>query len=135
MTKDIDLMTDDEAMREAGMTDGAKAISRFTLRPITAVSLSWMLRNNVLDIESGDTLQRKAAQAFLHTASKDLIRAVVNNRDTFLEAVDQWMDENVTHHSELEPVAKEMDAELDRYLSATTRALNPSHAMGITAKN
>ena len=128
-------MTDDEAMREAGMTDGTKAISRFTLRPITAVSLSWMLRNNVLDIESGDTLQRKAAQAFLHTASKDLIRAVVNNRDTFLEAVDQWMDENVTHHAELEPVAKAMDAELDRYLAATTRALNPSHAMGITAKN
>lgn len=128
-------MTDDEAMRIAGMTEGAKAISRFTLRPITAISLSWMLRNNVLETESGDTLQRKAAQAFLHTASKDLIRAVVNNRETFLDAVDQWIDENITYHTELEPLSKEMDAELDRYLAATTRALNPSHAPGISVKN
>ena len=124
---DTELMTDDEAMREIAMTDGPKKVSKFKLRPITAVSLSWMQRNQILDDDStSDLLQRTAAFAYLHTADKSDIRAVVNDKQGFLSAVDEWMDANIKHHSELDDVSKEMSAAFEAYVAATTTASNPS---------
>lgn len=119
-------MTDDEALREIGMTEGPKKVSRFKLRPITALSLSWMQRNNLFDESFGDMLQKTAAFAFLHSEDKARIRSVVNDRIPFLSAVDEWLDENIKHHSELEPVSQEMTDSLDRYMAAITTSANPS---------
>lgn len=121
-----ELMTDDEALREIGMTEGPKKVSRFKLRPITALSLSWMQRNNLFDESFGDMLQKTAAFAFLHSEDKARIRSVVNDRIPFLSAVDEWLDENIKHHSELEPVSQEMTDSLDRYMAAITTSANPS---------
>ena len=121
-----DLVLDDEVTREIGFTDGPKRVSKFTLRPLTVVSLSWLQRNRVLDDASGDMMQKTAAYAFLHSADKALIRGVVNHRADFLDAVDEWMEEHITHHSELEPLSAEMNAAFDCYMAASTKAAYPS---------
>jgi hypothetical protein len=121
-----ELKTDDAILREIGMTEGPRKVSRFKLRPVTALSLSWMQRNNLFDDECGDKLMKTAAFAFLHCEDKSKIRSVVNDRLPFLGAVDEWMDENIKHHSELEPVSQEMTDALDRYMASVTTAANPS---------
>lgn len=123
-----ELTTDDELLREAGMTEGPKKVSRFKLRPITALSLSWMQRNKLFDDDCIDMLCKTAAFAFLHTEDKARIRSVVNDRQTFFSAVDEWLDDNIKHHIELEPVSQEMTESLDRYMAAMTTAANPSDA-------
>jgi len=128
-------MTDDEALRMHGMTDGPKQVSRFKLRPVTALSLSWMQRNNLFDDTFGDMLMKTAAFAFLHSEDKAKIRSVVNDRLPFLGAVDEWMDENIKYHSELEPVSQEMTESLDRYMAAITLAANPQDAQPGGRKN
>ena len=119
-------MTDDEAMREAGMTAGPKRKSNFVLRPMTALSLSWLQRNRVFEDDGGDMMQKTAAYAFLHTEPKEDIRAVVNNRQSFLDAVDQWLEKHITYHNELEPLSAEMSEAMDLYLVANTTAANKS---------
>lgn len=126
MTQDTDLMTDDEAMREAGMTAGPKRKSKFLLRPMTALSLSWLQRNHVFDDDGGDMMQKTAAYAYLHSEPKEDIRAVVNSRQSFMDAVDQWLEKHITYHNELEPVSAEMSEAMDLYLAANTTAANKS---------
>jgi len=123
---DEDLTTDDELMREQGMASGPVKKGRFTLRPMTALSLSWLQRNRVFDDGYGDMLQKTAAYAFLHTEPKEEIRAVVNDRTAFLDAVDEWIEKHIAHHTELEPISVEMNAAMDSYMAATTTAANPS---------
>jgi hypothetical protein len=130
-----ELMTDDELLREIGMTDGPKSVSRFKLRPITALSLSWMQRNNMFEESFGDMLQKTAAFAYLHSEDKQKIRSVVNDRLPFLSAVDDWMDQNVSHHSELEPLSDEMNKSFDRYMSAITKSVHPSDPLPNGIKN
>ena len=130
-----ELKNDDEALREAGMTDGPKVVSQFKLRPVTALSLSWLQRNHVFDDGYGDMLQKTAAFAYLHHADKIDIRGVVNDRNEFLSAVDDWMDTNIKHHTELEPVSAEMNTALEQYMAATTTAAHPSGPEGQSSKN
>ena len=122
MKKENDLMTDDDAMRDAGMTAGPKRRSNFVLRPMTAMSLSWLQRNRVFDDEVGDKLQKTAAYVYLHTEPKEEIRAVVCNQADFMDAVDRWMDKHITYHSELEPLSEEMSEAMNIYLAANTKA-------------
>jgi len=119
-------MTDDEAMREAGMTAGPKRKSKFVLRPMTALSLSWLQRNQVFEDSTGDKLQKTAAYIYLHTEPKQDIRSVVNNHQDFLEAVDVWMETHITYHKELEPLSEEMSEAMNIYLAANTAATNKS---------
>lgn len=132
---DTDLQTDDEILRMDGMADGPKKVSGFNLRPVTALSLSWMQRNNLFEDDFGDMLLKTAAFAYLHTADKVSIRGVVNNREKFLGAVDEWMDDNVRHHSELEPVSQEMTDALDRYMATATSSGQPEITGPAGAKN
>ena len=118
--------TDDEVIREVGFTAGPKEIAGIALRPVTALSLSWLQRNGVFSDSFGDMLQKTAAFAFLHSADKQEIRNVVNNRDAFLDAVDDWIESRVEHHTELEPYAVQMNESLEHYMAATTKAANPS---------
>ena len=132
---DNDLLTDDEALRVVGMTDGAKSIPELNLnlRPMTALSLSWMQRNNVFYESDGDMMQKTAAFAYLHFAEKQEIRAVVNNREKFFSAVDDWLDENIQHHNQLEPIAAEMNASFESYMAAQSKGGGPYKGNG--AKN
>lgn len=122
MNTDNELITDDDLLREQAMCDGPKQVSKFTLRPVTAVSLSWMQRTRVFDDEQGDVMQKTACFAYLHTADKAEIRSVVNNLDKFLARVDLWIEENIVSHKELNPVSDEMMQAINRYLAAGTNA-------------
>lgn len=131
-----ELQTDDEVIREIAMTEGPKKVSKFKLRPVDALSLSWMQRNRILDeTSSGDMIQRTAAFAYLHTADRTEIRSVVNNPVAFLEAVDVWIEKNIKHHSELEPLSDEMTEAFDAYMAAATSAANPSDPQVPGSKN
>ncbi len=117
--------TDDEAIREIGFTDGPQVIAGIVLRPVTALSLSWLQRNGVFSDSFGDMLQKTAAFWFVHSADKQEIRNVVNDSSQFMNAVDDWIDDTVSHHTELEPYAVQMNESLEHYMAATTRAANP----------
>ena len=117
---DTELQTDEEALRLQGMTDGAKSIPSLglTMRPMTALSLSWMQRNRIFDDDSSDMMQKTASFAYLHSEDKDTIRGVVNDRAKFMDAIDQWIDNKISHHSQLEPFATEMNSAFEAYMSA-----------------
>jgi hypothetical protein len=117
----IELLTDDEALREQGMTEGNKNISGITIRPMTALSLSWLQRNNIFDDE-GDSMQKTAAFVFLHSEPREVIRSVVNNRAAFLDAVDDWLDEKFPHHTQLLPYTELMTDAMNVYLASSSRA-------------
>jgi small-conductance mechanosensitive channel len=124
-TKNEELQTDDEALRDVGLTEGTKKLPglKLDLRPLTALTLSWMQRNNLFD--EGDMVQKTAAYAFLHSADRSDIRAVVNDRSKFLNAVDDWMEEHVKHHAQLEPIADEMNKALQQYMAALSSGGSP----------
>lgn len=121
-----DLTTDDEIIREGAFTQGVKTVSKFNLEPISGTSFSWINRIGLFGDNFGDPILIAAAYAFLHSEAKPKIRAIVNDKQKFIEAVDEWMDSNVTHHSELEPVTNEMNEAIEVYMSAITKANNQS---------
>jgi hypothetical protein len=132
---DTELMTDDEALRDAGMTAGPIRKAGFTLQPLSALTLSWLQRNRIFDDESGDMIQKTAAYAFVHSSPSPIVRAVVNDRSEFLDAVDSWIEKNISHHSALEPLSEEMNKAIEVYLAATTTAANPNDPSIPQAKN
>ena len=124
---DTDLLTDDEALREQALTEGPRRVGNHTLRPVTAMTMSWLRRNRVFTDEAFDEIFRIAAYAYLHTAPKKDIRAVVNDRAAFIDAVDAWLEKNAPqHHSTLEPFAEAMAQAIDMYSASSTMAKNPS---------
>jgi hypothetical protein len=134
-----DMTLDDEVLRENAMTEGVKKVSKFILRPMTAESFSWVQRMGLFEDGNSDVVhdpvQVAAAYALLHTAERSEIRHLVQSRERFFDAVDVWMDANLGHHSELEPVTNEMNEAVQTYISATTTASNPSDAGASGAKN
>jgi hypothetical protein len=121
--QNIELAKDDEILREEGMADGPMKISGIELRPITALSVSWMQRNEVFS-DAKDLIWKTCAFAFLHSAPKPEIRAVVNNKESFAEAVDEWIDENISHHLQTGEIASGMNAAFQRYSSSASEVLN-----------
>ena len=119
MKKNRDMEKDDDILREEGMTEGPMKFGDLELRPITAKSLSWMQRNQVF-ADDKDLIWKSAAFAFLHSAPRSEIQKSVNDRGEFLNAVDDWMDENVVHHSELNPVALIMTKAFERYAASSS---------------
>jgi hypothetical protein len=115
-------MTDDEALREQGMTQGDKMIGKITIRPMTALSLSWLQRNDVFG-DDGDSMQKTAAFVYLHSEPREVIRAVVNNKAAFLDAVDDWIEKNFPHHSQLAPYSDLMTEAMNSYLAASSTAV------------
>jgi len=124
------LERDDEVLREHGMTDGPKKLGGFTLRPMTVLTLSQMQRNNLMSEDCGDMLQKTAAFAYLHSAPRDEIRAVVNDKPKFFDAVDEWMDKNFQHHDELEPLAGLMAEAFEHYMAAKSTGSGPYKGNG-----
>jgi hypothetical protein len=122
-TKNAELIKDDEILREEGMADGPMKISGIELRPITALSVSWMQRNEVFS-DAKDLIWKTCAFAFLHSAPKPEIRAVVNDKAAFAEAVDEWIDENISHHLQTGEIATGMNAAFQRYSASASELLN-----------
>jgi hypothetical protein len=115
--KDNDLLTDDEIIRVQAFEDGNKKVSKWELRPITALSVSWMQRNNVFN-DDKDMIWKAGAFAFLHSAPFEEIRGCVKTKDDFIDAVDCWIEENVVHHSEIEGIIFEMNHAFSIYTTS-----------------
>lgn len=127
-------LTDDEALREQGMTDGKKKKGKFTLRPMTGLSLSWLQRNKVFEDDFGDPTSKTAAFIFLHSESKEIIRGVVNDRSEFLNCVDDWIELHMPYHTGLNSYVEVMNESMNTYLAAASMAANPSPS-GQQSKN
>jgi len=131
-TKTEELLTDEEILeRGAAKTD--QKVCKLTLRPMTIRTLSQMKRNGLLDAEGADIFQKTAAFGFLHTADKELINEVVNDKALFLASVDEWMDDNFKHHAEMEPLAEQMNAAFEEYAASMSTGGHPYKVNG--AKN
>jgi hypothetical protein len=135
MSKNEELQTDDEALREIGFTSRPSITTGIKMRPMTALSLSWMQRNQLFEEGIGDLLQKTAAFAFLHSEPKDRIQSVVNDRAEFRNAVDDWIEKNIGFHTELEPLSEMMNAAMEAYMASSTKAAHPSDSKGPEAKN
>lgn len=121
--KNIELVKDDEILREEAMGDGiTKILDNLEMRPITALSVSWMQRNEIFS-ESKDMIWKAAAFAFLHSESYSVIRQVVNDRQDFIDAVDVWIEKRLTHHFQAAELATAMNEAFTRYMSAASEVL------------
>jgi hypothetical protein len=121
-TQNIELVKDDEILREEGMADGPTRIRDLEIRPITALTVSWMQRNNVFS-DAHDLIWKSAAFAFLHSAPLPQVRAVVNGKAAFSEAVDDWIEANMAHHGEASDIATAMNSAFARYMSSASEVL------------
>jgi hypothetical protein len=123
-TKNNELIKDDEILREEAMTDGpAKILDGLELRPITALTVSWMQRNEIFG-DSKDMIWKSAAFAYLHSAPFSAIRQVVNDKSEFMNAVDIWIEKNLSHHLQTTELATAMNAAFTRYMAAASEVLN-----------
>ena len=118
----IELVKDDEILREEGIADGPTSVAGIEMRPITALSVSWMQRNDVFS-DQKDLIWKTCAYAYLHSAPKPEIRAVVNDKAAFAEAVDEWIDENISHHFQTGEIASSMNAAFQRYSASASEIL------------
>lgn len=121
-TKNADMIKDDEVLRIEAMEEGPIQINGLTFQPVTALTLSWMQRNNVFD-EAKDIIWRSAAFAYLHTQDRALIRAVVNDKATFDEAVDLWIESHLPTHKELPKITQAMNDAFARYIASVSEGV------------
>ena len=123
-----ELTTDDEILRIQGMEDGPKQVAGRELRPISALTLSWMQRNKFFG-EVRDLIWKCAAFMFLHSEPIPKVRSVVNDNDAFMITVDQWIEKNILHRDDVQTLSKAMDQAFELYMSAST------HSQGNSAGN
>ena len=124
-----ELIKDDEILREEAMTDGPMTIAGLVLRPITALSVSWMQRNNIFS-DNMDLIWKSAAFAYLHSTPFTEVRAVVNNRAEFTDAVDSWIQKHIVHHNEISEITEVMNVAFKRYQSGISEPTKRGSATG-----
>ena len=120
-TQNTDLVKDDEILRIQAMEDGPKKVNGRILRPITALTISWMQRNEVFSGDM-DPVWKAAAFTFLHSEPMSTIRGVVNDRATFINAVDSWIENNMIHHLEISAMTDAMNAAFELYNASATES-------------
>lgn len=121
--RNLEILKDDEELREEAMSDGLTSIlGGLELRPITALTVSWMQRNEIFS-DAKDMVWKSAAFAFLHSAPLPAIRQVVNDKMAFIEAVDAWIEKNLDHHLQAAELATTMNSAFTRYMSAASEVL------------
>ena len=118
-------MTDDEAMRIAGMTDGPRKAGKFKLRPLSAESLAWAQTVGIFDDEVGE-IHRIAGYVMIHVEPLECLLDVVFKKQLFWKSVSKWMRENVQHHADLTPHGEKMNDAWARYDAANTTAAHPN---------
>ena len=124
-----DEMLTDEEILERGASKTTENVLKFAVRPITVRTLSQMKRNGILDSEI-DVFQRTAAFGFIHSSDKEEVDLVINDKAKFLNAVDDWMEENFNHHNELEPLAEVMNKAFEEYAAALSDGGSPYKGNG-----
>lgn len=112
-----ELVKDDEVLRMQGVEDGKKGVHKWNFRPITALTISWIQRNQVFS-DTNDMIWKVSAFAFLHCAPYSEIRRVVNDRQSFTDAVDVWIEKNISHHDEIKVIADVMNSSFEKYSSS-----------------
>jgi hypothetical protein len=122
-TTDTDLLTDDEALREAAMRDGTKRVGKFKLRPCVPGTIS-IIRSNLL--EKRDEFWFVAAFAFTHSAPLEDVLAVDSDPEEFNRAVRRWQLENIADLDDQNELSKLVSAAWDRVNAAETKAKHPS---------
>ena len=120
-TQNTDLVKDDEILRIQAMEDGPKIVNGRTLRPITALTISWMQRNEVFS-GNMDLIWKSAAFAYLHSEPYSAIRSVVNDKDLFVNAVDSWIEKNMIHHLEISAMTDAMNSAFELYNASATES-------------
>jgi len=128
--QNTELLTDSEALLSRGAIKTDEKIAKLNLRPITIRTLSQMKRNGMLDDENQDVFQKTASFGFIHSASKEEINLVVSNKNAFQAAVDDWMDDNFSHHTEMEPLAEAMNKAFEEYSQAMSTGSIPYQGNG-----
>jgi hypothetical protein len=117
---DPEFVKDDELIRIQAIEDGEKKVGNWTFRPMTALTVSWMQRNNVFG-ENRDMIWKAGAFAFLHSETFAKIREVVNDTDEFTDAVDCWIEENITGGpAMIAKLSKAMNDAFEYYMAADT---------------
>ena len=119
--KDNELEKDDEILRTQAMEDGQKIVNGRILRPITALTISWMQRNEVFS-GNMDLVWKSAAFAYLHSEPYSAIRSVVNDRSAFINAVDSWIENNMIHHLEISAMTDAMNVAFELYNASETES-------------
>ena len=119
--KDNELQKDDEILRIQAMEDGPKIVNGRILRPITALTISWMQRNEVFS-GNMDLIWKSAAFAYLHSEPYSAIRSVVNDKESFVNAVDSWIEKNMIHHLEISAMTDAMNAAFELYNASATES-------------
>jgi hypothetical protein len=120
-TQNTDLVKDDEILRIQAMEDGPKIVNGRTLRPITALTISWMQRNEIFSGEM-DLIWKAAAFTFLHSEPMSTIRSVVSDKESFVNAVDSWIEKNMIHHLEISAMTDAMNAAFELYNASATES-------------
>lgn len=126
---DTEFLKDDEVLREEAMADGPAKVLGLEIRPVTALTVSWMQRNEIF-ADSKDLIWKSAAFGFLHSAPLPEIRAVVNDRSAFVDAVDAWIEKNIKHHVQTSELAEVMNKAFSRYMSSASEAIAQAQASG-----
>jgi hypothetical protein len=119
--QNTDTEIDDDELRIAGITDGPKHVAGRDLRPITALTISWMQRNKFFDPDK-DNIWKAAAFMFLHSEPFPKIRGVVNDRSAFLDAVDVWIEKNIPDQHTVRAMATDMEQAFNLYMAATSHS-------------
>lgn len=123
------LERDDEILRERGMTSGNQSVSRWDFRTTSATEVSWMQRNKVMEPVM-DIIWRSAAFAFIHAEPKAKVRAVVNDREDFVDAVDKWMDSNNPNATEIKELAAAMNDRIQEWFSSSSELAESGPSSG-----
>ena len=129
-----ELMTDDEALRIAGMTDGPRNVGKFKLRPLCAETLAWAQTVGIFEDDIGN-MHRRAGYAMLHTLPPAEILSLVFKKEQFWMRVSKWIADEITHHSQLTIYDDEMNDAYERYDAAVTTAANANTPGIPQAKN
>jgi hypothetical protein len=119
--KDNDLEKDDEILRIQAMEDGPKIVNGRTLRPITALTISWMQRNEVFS-GTMDLVWKSAAFAYLHSEPYSAIRSVLHARSACIYSVYSWIENNMIHHLEISAMTDAMNAAFELYNASATES-------------
>lgn len=123
--KKNDLKKDDEVLREQAMTSGPTNGGRWELRTTSATEVSWMQRNKVLE-PAMDILWRACAFAFIHEELRSEIRKVINDHDSFVIAVDRWMDEHNPSSNEIKELATAMNERIEEWFASANESSEAS---------
>jgi hypothetical protein len=129
--ENTDLLTDDEALREAGMRSGPRKLKKWKFRACVPGTVS-IIRSNMLD--NRDSAWYVAAYAFVHTAPLEDVIALDGDRAAFNRAVRKWQFDNLATKQEEEELSAIVSAEYELVNASETKAQHQSPESTISGK-